>query len=381
MGKAGGFDKLVESMYDAAGSPELWPEVMSALADYAGAFGAYLFYWKKRENAYWFSAPSRRLRTRANELYGERYWTLDAALPQLCRTPPGEFHLCQDHFDDRYVKRSEFYNDFLMPVAGVRYRAGTRMVDDGNVIAILAVHRSARQGPFEARDVQLLKRIVPHVTRAAELHLRISNFAAREAMLACALDRIPWGAIVVDDRCKVLVINAAAEAIVMAGDGLRLCGGRLTAAQPEETRGLESQVAEAVKTASGAAHRPGDFLAVTRASSDCPLTVMVAPITPRTATHFGRQRPAALIFVAAPERQPGLSIAQLCRVFRLTAAEARLADALAAGMTLGEIAAGHGLSKNTIRNQVRVVFSKTGTHRQAELVRLLSGLLRFPPEG
>ena len=54
--------------------------------------------------------------------------------------------------------------------------------------------------------------------------------------------------------------------------------------------------------------------------------------------------------------------------FHLTQAEAQLASQLASGDPLDTICDRLGIAKETGRNQLKSVFAKTGTSRQAELV-------------
>jgi DNA-binding CsgD family transcriptional regulator len=46
-----------------------------------------------------------------------------------------------------------------------------------------------------------------------------------------------------------------------------------------------------------------------------------------------------------------------------------------------EVAAGLGLSPNTIKTHLRRVFKKTGTHRQAELARLVASMAKMTYNG
>ncbi|MCW6506777.1 helix-turn-helix transcriptional regulator [Lichenifustis flavocetrariae] len=57
--------------------------------------------------------------------------------------------------------------------------------------------------------------------------------------------------------------------------------------------------------------------------------------------------------------------------FGLTPAEARLAYEMAHGDGLGACARRLGITPNTARTHLKHVFEKTGTRRQAELLRLL----------
>ncbi|MGK6315737.1 LuxR C-terminal-related transcriptional regulator [Neorhizobium sp. DT-125] len=64
----------------------------------------------------------------------------------------------------------------------------------------------------------------------------------------------------------------------------------------------------------------------------------------------------------------------LQRLYRLTKAEAAVAVRITRGDGLQSVADALSLSLSTVRTHQQRVFEKTGTHRQAELVRLLLGV-------
>ena len=73
-----------------------------------------------------------------------------------------------------------------------------------------------------------------------------------------------------------------------------------------------------------------------------------------------------------PKPRPNASL--LSKIFGLTFAEAKLAAALADGTSLEEAAEELHISRETARSQLKIVFGKTDTHRQSQLVALLSRL-------
>ena len=84
---------------------------------------------------------------------------------------------------------------------------------------------------------------------------------------------------------------------------------------------------------------------------------------------------AVAVLITDPERSlPADAEQRLAQQFGLTPAESRVAGALLAGKTV-EVAAGElCIATATARTHVRSLFHKTGTARQAELMRvLLSG--------
>jgi DNA-binding CsgD family transcriptional regulator len=61
-------------------------------------------------------------------------------------------------------------------------------------------------------------------------------------------------------------------------------------------------------------------------------------------------------------------------LFDLSPAEIRAANGLLRGKTIDHLAGELGLSRETIRSQVKAVLSKTGTARQSDLVSLLANV-------
>ena len=89
--------------------------------------------------------------------------------------------------------------------------------------------------------------------------------------------------------------------------------------------------------------------------------------------------PAVIVYVTDNHCRAPLSAQTLCTVFGLTPTEAQVARLLANGHRPEEIATTMGVAPTTIAFHLRNTFSKTATHRQAELVALLLALpLREP---
>ena len=99
--------------------------------------------------------------------------------------------------------------------------------------------------------------------------------------------------------------------------------------------------------------------------------VQVVPLHRLALDVFGST--AAILVLSRPKAgQNDASL--LLSLFDLTAAEVDVANGLAAGLTVKEIAAQKGRSVSTIRNQLRNVMTKTGSSRQADLIILLNSL-------
>jgi DNA-binding CsgD family transcriptional regulator len=107
-----------------------------------------------------------------------------------------------------------------------------------------------------------------------------------------------------------------------------------------------------------------------------PVIIEALPVPPAAKTPFLRAR--ALLTFTSLDSKPAPDPSVLAAVFGLTPAEARLASIMATGAN-PELAADQlHVSRETVRNQLKALFAKTATHRQAELVALLSKLLSSP---
>lgn len=90
---------------------------------------------------------------------------------------------------------------------------------------------------------------------------------------------------------------------------------------------------------------------------------------------------ALIVLLIDPEDCPHPSFSILKQVFDLTRTEARVATDLLCSKTVDDIAEDAHVSAGTVRSQVKAVLAKTQTHRQAELVALLTRLALISESG
>jgi len=366
------FEHVIGSLYDAAAEPERWPEALTAAADLLGAVGAQFFLWDKQNNATPFSIVGR-LPEEGNEAYLRYYSAFDTRRQALERVPVGKVAAYDLEFDEGRFRKSEFFNDFLAPHS-VPYVAGSRLLHTAGQSAVIAVLRNFRQGPFGDREVAALGRLVPHLRRAARLHLRMHELRRQSQAVEAALDRLPFGVVIANAAGRALIVNRAAADMAAANDGLLLRDRRLATARAEEAAALACHIAEAVRTAGKCNGEGGGSLLVTRPSGRRPFAVVVAPLSPDATLAGEHPHPAALVLITDLERQPRALGRRLVDLFGLTPAEACLGASLATGKRLEDIAVERGVRMPTLRTQLRAILDKTGTRRQADLVRLIVGL-------
>jgi uncharacterized protein YhfF/DNA-binding CsgD family transcriptional regulator len=222
------------------------------------------------------------------------------------------------------------------------------------------------------------KLVASHLDRSiAALHrVDHSDGAAAEAILA----QVHTAVLTVGPGLRVGLTNPSADVLLRRGDGLRLRHGHLEACSPGDERALMAAVTGACGASGsrprseGPARAVGVLISVGRGEDRPPYRVSVLPLRPDHPARAPAPGAQAILFVDDPERDAAPSQAALyVRAFELTPAEARLAVHLAAGASLTEAADAFGVTRNTVRAQLRAIFDKTDTHRQLDLVRLLQG--------
>ena len=111
---------------------------------------------------------------------------------------------------------------------------------------------------------------------------------------------------------------------------------------------------------------------VVRREKKQPVVIRPMPIPSAARSPFLGAR--ILLTLLDLELQPAPEPAMLSALFSLTRAERRLARLVVKGLSPQQAAKELQLSESTVRNQLKAIFTKTGKHRQSELVALLSRL-------
>jgi DNA-binding CsgD family transcriptional regulator len=113
-----------------------------------------------------------------------------------------------------------------------------------------------------------------------------------------------------------------------------------------------------------------------------PVNVSVVPLRSRArladVPWIGFGRPVAIVTISDPDLARQRREEQLRRLFGLTNAEAALAAEILKGDGRRAAAQRCGITDGTAKTHLEHIFEKTGTRRQAELIRLLLSAAETP---
>jgi DNA-binding CsgD family transcriptional regulator/PAS domain-containing protein len=363
---------LIELAYDAATHTDAWPALLDGLAravscDVAGLNVQDLTGGPARLQHQIGADPS--WTSRYEAYFAPRNIFL-AARPDL--TFSGAIRNGEAIVPDRQAMRTEYFNDFLRPL-GILHAIGMVPFRTGRLASLLSLMRRIGAPSFAESDFSLLERFMPHLQRAISIHRRLEAVDLARTAAADALDLMAVGIVILARDGKPLFINRQSQSLLAQGDGLLLLRDGLSASRPADASALRRLVADACCTGGGKGLLPGGALHVARRPPRRPLSVLIAPLRPRSFALAG-ESPAAVVFVGDPERSVEGIGGVLRGLYALTPAEASVAAFLLEGLRTDQLAERLGITLFTARTHVKRVLSKVDARSQAELVRvLLSG--------
>jgi DNA-binding CsgD family transcriptional regulator len=263
--------------------------------------------------------------------------------------------------------RTDIFNKWYKP-QGIEAMMRTNLLIEGPVSTVVTVGRRYWEGDFGTTEIRLFTALIPHLQRAVQLQLRLAGVDGPPPGSAEMLNRLREGVLLVDASARVIFANRAAERMLRAGGGVFLAHDGLRAETAGETQLLRRIIADCAKPRDelGGA---GGRLRLSR-EDRAPLTVLVLPQRAQL-TWIDVVRPRAILFITNPGEASVVRRESLRQDFGLTPAEAGFTREVLKADGLQAAADRLGISLTTARTHLAHVFDKTGTRRQAELVRLI----------
>ncbi len=205
------------------------------------------------------------------------------------------------------------------------------------------------------------------------IHESVAAIDSMNGALFGILDCLSLGVVLVGPRCKVHEMNKRAGELVSLDDGIRMDSGTLTAVSHAETAQLHALVERMVYPERFHYAAGEDVVSLSRPSLLPSFCVIAVPLS-NCDEQIGE--PSAVMFLSDPHWKNDFDPARLGKIYGLTPAEAQLPNLLVQGSCVEEAAEKLCVSLNTVRTHLKQIFSKTGTNRQVEVVRIvLSGVI------
>lgn len=188
--------------------------------------------------------------------------------------------------------------------------------------------------------------------------------------MPAVLDTFPFGVVVLSPKLKALLTNSYASEVLHTGADLEIVDGFLRARSIAHTRALDAAVN---RLADAAGHEPIGFN-IAR-TGQRPVSIVLAKLPPRAKAPGTPGRSRIAVFLYDPDFIHHASAPLVRELFQFTYVESSIATLMMESFSTAAIAEKLAITRNTLRDHLKSMFSKTRTRNQSEL---LHTLLRCP---
>jgi DNA-binding CsgD family transcriptional regulator len=361
---------LVAAIYDAALAPENWPEVLDACRRFVGGMSANIFAKDSTGTSGGVYHTDGHIADYWTRAYFERYARLDPATGMHLVTPLEKAVATADLIDMDEFRDSRFYREWSVPQGIVDFICAP-IEKRGSWVACFGIFRHERDGMVDAATKERMGLLVPHIRRAVVIGKVIEHGTLKADTLSEAVDGLASGMFLVDAFGRITYSNASGNTLLGKGAINRLAG-KLIANDSDANK----QLSEAFAAAGGgdsALDRRGISISLPSADGDDHVA-HVLPLTSGARKATGRKYAAvAAVFIHRATLDLPEAPEVMARTFGLTLSELRVMNAIVHIGGVPETAEELGVAETTVKTHLHRVFSKTGTSRQADLVRLVAG--------
>ena len=311
--------------------------------------------------------------------FNSLYWHLLPYREQFLKLRTGSRFLRSKDCPDAQFVNSELYQDHFEKL-GIFEILHYCLFDDERFSAGITFTRPRSKGRFSRAEESFIADLLPHIQRAARLHLKLLEANYSDRIMTEAWDRIDEGVVLVSSKGVVAFHNRAANEILHKKNSVYINrNGALVCGSARETSKLRSMIGSVFEDSEDNVQFGGTF-AVNRPNGVQPLNITISPF--KEHDRYARESEKyALLLISDPEKAAISTEESLRKRYRLTKAEARVAKLLADGHPLLEAGEMLEIKPNTARTHLKRIFSKTETNRQSSLVKLiLSGSVTKIPK-
>jgi DNA-binding CsgD family transcriptional regulator len=362
----------IGAIHAAGLDAELWPQTLASVARLLGSSAATLESYDPLSGRllelHAFGIPP------TEQLdYFEHYAVINPRATYALRQPTIDLVWDYQVLDETAMDRDPYYSEFL-PRTDFRYFLSGNLFRNVGRNSIVSIQRTRSQGHVEAAEIALMQQLVPHFQQAIDVATRLNRASAASHSLEDALGWLADGVALVRADGTILYANDALQAIGRRKDGIGFQKGAFEFAAHETSARFAAALRIAIQLRSGSPVVGTTDVAVVRGAGMPPYLLSVRPLRRKARSNEPDERAVAMVFVRDPLSRNLAANEVLREIFGFTNAEADLARALQAGVSVSQYARERAVSLNTVYTHLRRLKEKTNCTRMGELIRRLNDL-------
>ncbi|WP_244571382.1 helix-turn-helix transcriptional regulator [Mesorhizobium carmichaelinearum] len=361
---------IIADIYDCVLNPEGWSGVMTRITEAVDAAYSTIALARTADNHGRFMAQSpwdpAQMRVLQEDYDFDGIPGLKAAVVGDIDTPVTTLSL----MSEAELQLTSFFRNWAGP-QGLREGCIVKFVHTPDRIGLLGCTTRASRGAISVEEQRFLALLSPHLRRASLIGDLFDQTRITANLYRQTLDHFAVPVVLTGADGAILHANAAADRMFSEQGPILSRKGRLQPQNPAVARALLEAIASAGHADASLGAR-GIGLPIS-APGQPPAVAYVLPLTEGTARAAFRPACAA-VFVSTTTSSSPLPEAVLTTLFDLTPTEARVLLRIGSGLSGSQSAVSLGIGENTLKTHLNRIFAKTGTRRQADLVKLVSDI-------
>lgn len=353
---------LIDQIYDAALAPEKWGGVLEGIGRRIGASSG---------TSLWFNKSGL-------ELVRADIWNVsDEALRDY---QIRYLAFCPRYRVSRELKAGVVYNDETQRQSDAalnreyydfvdKYEIGkatVALVEKSEELTIGVNFYCSAKRDFDEKSKVLLSILMPHLRRATNVTSKYLDVIDKADFGEAIFNAQP-ATLTLDRSGRIVRVNPAAEILLGKKDGIFISNGFLMASSVKDNVLLQEQIGLAVQTVDLRRSMKVHSLLISRQSGCAPFYVEVSVLKREVRM---AQEVALVTVTDAPKK---LRLVHLKRTYGLTDAEVEVIAMLQEGKRPEQVADARKTSIQTVRSQIKSVYTKTGVGSQIELLSKITG--------
>ncbi len=359
-------DQLISKIYESVTDDSVWPDLMREMEGLVDGYSSALM----------IATPERNFMYQTNvnpeivAAYNDHYHKHDVWFNRFDKIPVGSvvggLSKLAPHsdFDQGYV------NDILL-ASDCKDGLSAKLVGSSEFIASYSIYRDYSKDAFDNDAEKRMSSICTHLRNAIAMRSEFSVLAEQVSTLSAALSSMEEPMLVLRRDNTILWANTAAERELSSQILIKTRGGRLCLSNTRLERSLVDVIDIVFKNGVSLAcpitetgHGTSGILYLTKIQGDFKHSLIDALTGSGVESlvvaklKIGFQRNRHLQTILGP-------------LFGLTDQQSAIAELVSDGLSVSEIAELKSITTGTVRDHIKAIFEKTGTHRQSELVRML----------
>jgi len=306
--------------------------------------------------------------------YFEEYFSTDKVHMQMLSGPEGKW-LTPNLMPNRdELESTRAYIEWAKPNDFI-YSTGTVLFRKDSSICALHFNRNGGQSPFTQEEENRFTILAPYISKAVALRLHIAESCGNNHRIKSLLDTFRFPVAVLNEFGELISVNTDMDVLLQDNTTISINEeNRLVLTSIQEDAALQLSITESVSVAKNRnINYSRNAINLNGVNVDSKYSVGTCELI-ETDDDTGDVFVGAMVYVISKNIMKNISKSQLKAIFSFTEAEAQCCHLFGGNMSLKDISKSEGKSVNTVKEQIKSCYIKTGAKNQVELINLISSL-------